>query len=92
MVGVVSGQSLPICGCHYWQWLQLWCAGPLGPWHDDFPRVYYDKLCLAAVMEGEHGGAPSVHASVCSRCYVVHNNLFVIFIIFGTLYIVVDNY
>jgi hypothetical protein len=36
--------------------LLLWCAGPLGPYHDDFPYVYYnklydDKICLVPVME-----------------------------------------
>jgi hypothetical protein len=45
IVGVALGQSLPIYGCHRWRWLLLWCTDSyLGPYHDDFPSVYYNKL------------------------------------------------
>jgi hypothetical protein len=57
IVCVVLGQSLPIYDSHHRRWLLHWCAGPLGPYHDDFPSVYYnnlyyDKLFSAPVMEG----------------------------------------
>ena len=32
--------------------LLFWCVGPIEPWQDDFPTVYYKKLCLTLALEG----------------------------------------
>ena len=30
----------------------FWCVGPMGPQHDNYPTIYYNKLCPTPAMEG----------------------------------------
>jgi hypothetical protein len=62
-LSTVDPLGFSLCSCGYMldpfdlcfsssETLMFFCTGPMGPEHDDFLTIYYNKVCLALLREG----------------------------------------